>query len=621
MRNQLDQKVIQQNFLGTPYFSRLSPRDQRRCYQILLGTTPPPKMAITPPPPLPSHKHLASTSDLTTQSHMSAHKPKPSVDAHKSSELLSLPLFGKPGTLRSQSSENMIRLSERPASTNKQTQSIAKPGAATRDSRSRYRPISAPNGLEMSPIDARNRAPEPVDMRQSYEAANLTLDHLTNNKQQYLVQQLQPLAHLSPMFMGMQDARSMPSLYAGSTGAVPPYAFDQTSSLIGFPVSSQQFQTQMSPTQMSASPARFNSGQQHGKLQVRMSEDYLPQQRRASGIPNNKQSIAFGARDSHQGQQVERAELFGMPMPEAQTNKLHITNSAGTNTMAPCPISSSGFTSSYVEPLASGIALGNSNRTTHPSLLHGTSTTISTSPVELDTMPQLSQFIAELSADRSTPAPEHHVGHVNHQHPQVQQSSTVQSYSAPTYTDSTISSPESQYTPTTPQELHEDIPIRPLNPRTYSSTASAMPASLMPGASNTHQRSPSNNPTQPPVITAVPMQATVPNTNASIYTDYSTPPSSTPASPQPTHVSTYKAYQPPSTSIPLSSPSYSLSSPDSATEPSSTFTALRDVDGASGYFRHRRDASEESCDSGELAMEYQAAMPEWGKGYGSHEGA
>jgi hypothetical protein len=612
VRNQLDQKAIQQNFLGTPLFTRLSPQDQRRCYQILSGTEPPPKMAFTPPPPS-SRQHSASTSDLTTRSHISSPKPKSSSDAQKPPELLSPPLLSKPNTLHPQSSESMTRRLERPVSSDAQIRSTPKSEAARRDSRSRYRPISAPNVLEISPVDARTRAPGPFHAQQSSQSANAALSHPMDNRQQNPVYQLQPLAHLSPMFAGSQTARSMPNLHAGSTGVVPPYPFAQTLSPNGFLAFPQQVQTYMSPVEMSATPAHLNPGQQPMKSQVEFSAGYV-QQRRASNIPTTGRSTARHADDSHQGQQLERAELSGTPMPEVQTQKLRVVNSAETNTFAPCPTSSGGVTSGHVQPLILDRAPGNSDSATHPSQL--STTHVSSSPVELDAMSQLGQFIAELSADRIAPAPQPYVGYVNHQHPNVQQSSTVQSYSAPTYTAFTISSPGSQYTPTTPQTPQEDIPIRPLNPHTYISPAPAMPASLMPGGTNTHQRSPSNNSPQPPATAAIPIQATVPNTNLSRYTNYSTPPSSTPNSPQPLRVSTYKAYQPPPTTISLSSPTCSLYSPDSAIEPPSTFAALRDVDGASGYFRHRSDESEESCDSGKLALEYQAAMPQWDQGYG-----
>ncbi|EUC38244.1 hypothetical protein COCCADRAFT_1044 [Bipolaris zeicola 26-R-13] len=41
VRNQLDQKAAYQNFLNTPFFAGLSCDQQRRCYQILTGQTPP----------------------------------------------------------------------------------------------------------------------------------------------------------------------------------------------------------------------------------------------------------------------------------------------------------------------------------------------------------------------------------------------------------------------------------------------------------------------------------------------------------------------------------------------------------------------------------------------------
>jgi hypothetical protein len=118
IRTQLDQKAVQQNFLGTPFFSRLSQEDQRRCYQILFGTEPPPVMAITPPPPLSSHKHSASDSDASAKPRLSSHQSSPSLNAPNTSALLSPPLHGKPRASRQNDVVVNTHIAELPASSN-----------------------------------------------------------------------------------------------------------------------------------------------------------------------------------------------------------------------------------------------------------------------------------------------------------------------------------------------------------------------------------------------------------------------------------------------------------------------------------------------------------------------
>lgn len=67
IRSQLDHKAVQQNFFATTYFARLSPDVQRKCYQVLLGTEPPPVMATTPRAPAAVNKHSASTPDAASK--------------------------------------------------------------------------------------------------------------------------------------------------------------------------------------------------------------------------------------------------------------------------------------------------------------------------------------------------------------------------------------------------------------------------------------------------------------------------------------------------------------------------------------------------------------------------
>jgi hypothetical protein len=606
IRNQLDQKALQQNFLGTPFFSRLSPEEQRRCYQILLGTEPPPTMAITPPPPISGHKHSASASDATKRPQIPSHKSTPSLNAQISPDLLSPPLLGKPNTSRQRSANTKTQISELPAAYDMETRTPSELEATARESRSRYRPISAPTSHEISPLDARTTAPKSVHTRQFSQSANPAKNLPVSGMQQQFVQQLQPPTCLAPAPTGAQGARSMPNLNSGFTGAVPPYASAQTPSLNGFTTFPQQLQTYISPVEMSATPVPLNPGQQHMKSQLGLGGAYLPQQNQTRIAPITERPIPPQKRTSRQVQQPARAELSGTPVPEVRTERLRIVN-AGEVTAINLQ-SSPAIVASTRQPPSMNTGSFHSAQRDPNSITQPPS-----APVELDTISQLGQFIAELSVERSTPAPEQHLRQVNHQHAQIQQVLDVKAHTASTFTDSPLSSPESMYTPVA---QHQDIPIRPLNPRTQSVPAPSLPASLMVGGP-APQRSPTS--TSPQAQSAAP--ATAPNTNASIYTPYyttQTPPSSTPSSPQPA----YKAYQPPPMSL-ISPPSLPPPSPDTATDRPSGFGALKDVDGASGYFRHKRDVSHDSQtsnashDSNKLAQEYRAELPGYGEGYGS----
>ena len=645
LRNQLDQKAVQQNFLGTPYFSRLSPEVQRRCYQVLLGTAPPPTMAITPPPPISGHKYSASASDIAARPPMAAHNSTPSLVTQHTPELLSPPLPGKPKASQQRAAVGE-RPSELPASasiSSKYTSELAT--AAAKDSRSRYRPISAPDAREANSIAPHIAGPQTRHLRQSSQPPIISSHKLPfATMQQSLPYQLQSPSYLAPVPMASQGRGSLPNLNPETTSADPPFAFSQTHLLNGMaPYSLPQSSNLRPLMELSATPVPMNPGQQHMKSQLGMSGAHPLRQHPVNNFPITERPMPPQARVS-QTQQPMRVELSATPIPETRANESEIIKRDEERDFSSPPRPQELPSQTHLPELA-GLSLAWNSSHRYPKSLPAKDEVVDPilpAPVELDAMCQLSQFIAELSVERNTPAPAQLYEQQLHQRlpSQNQSPSNARTHSAPcidlSLQDSPVSPPDSEVSLEVSQIEHPDTIVRPLKPRTQSTPLAALPASLMAGGLATHQRSPSNNNAIQP--TTAPMQKDFPNTNASRYGRYyasATPPSSAPnssrGSPQPPPASAYKAYQPPlmslsPSSLPLSPPKLPFSPPEvpqSPPEPRrpTSFTSLKDVDGASGYFKsHRRDASNDSSrshDSSRLAQEYQAELPKYGEGYGS----
>lgn len=591
IRSQLDQKAIKQNFLGTPFFSRLSPEDQRKCYQVLLGTEPPPIMAITPPAPS-SHKYSASAPDVSGP-RSKFHNSSSSLSSDRSRERMSPAISSKPKPPHTNRTNAERTISQTNCSDS---------SAATRESRSRYRVVSAASSQEISPIVAQittsthvrqHSQPPPIAHSMSPKNTNHNTSHSLH---------LQP--HLT-FSTATQGTKSMPNLNGGLCSPAPSYAFTQMPPSIAFGRLPQLSQSNVFPVEMAASPVTLSPGQQHMQSKAAPAADG-PQHRTMDNIsmmnrprpqrnkltreePVSEISVMDRPRPPRTrspAKESVRAELSGIPMPEQQVRYLHVVNPDVT------------------EPVHNNHIAGNQQ---------------TLSPVELDAMSELKQFIAELSVQRSTPAPQSISPDVTGNF--VETKATPQPTSA-----SSVSEPE----PSLPYQ-YDDITIRPLKTRTISASISTLPTSLRPGGLASHTRTNSacsgNLPTTGTILHF---------TNASKYTNLtapSTPPPSLPSSPQPTYI----AYNPASTStlppfMPLSPPgsiastsvsvsalsdkAESLYSPESPELPErqGRFSRLIDVDGAGEYFKdkHRRD---KSADTRALAMEYQAELPAFGEGY------
>ncbi|KAH4046282.1 hypothetical protein HBI56_172700 [Parastagonospora nodorum] len=505
-RTQLDQKAMQQNFLAAPFFAQLPTEDQWRCYLVLLGTEPPPTMAITPPPPLFSHKHSASDPDPSLRPRLSSHQSSPSLNRHIPGGLLSPPLPGKPRSASSHLSVGGSQASEVSTSPNARVQKPSELSAATRESRSRYRQVSAPNTRKVSPVEVQNMAPMMGHVRQRSQPPPMSAHRLSPNAL--------PMNHLQPPSRHQDFVPGHPREFinnhsTGISGPVPPYAFAQTPALHQSGFGPQQYQHYMNAIEISVKPIIGNPGQQHLKSQLGVVGNMLSPQNQISNLPITPRPIPPPARPPHKDEKAELPGAHTSPTPKshfyiANPNKEDLTPSVSAQKVQHQP------------PAA-----------------------------EPDTVSLLGHFIAELSAENTTTKLTAHIEH----HPPA--------------------------TPPEPLLHHDDISIRPLNPRAPSAM---LPTSLIAGGSSLHQRTTS---------TSSVAEAAAPVVNASRYTRYyATPPESPP--------STYKAYQP-GVPPPMSPPGDAMK----------VFERSTEVRGGEGYFGEEVRVGEGSGDSRALAMEYQ----------------
>jgi hypothetical protein len=631
VQSQLDQKALQQDFLATPFIRRLPFQDLQNCYQILLGTEPPPTMALTPPTQPLGHKYSASASDATG---------KPRTSSQRSPDFLSPPTQKKLKTAQELPLNESHKPSGSLAPQKAPVRVIPELAASERDSRTRYRPVSSPNSQKVS-----QTGPQPTTTNAT-DVSHLPRLPAISIPQSGTSHNLPLPSHLAPAPVITTSRRSMPNLHAGPKGPIPPYAFTQTPFVQGATQLHQQQYQYMSRVELSATPVPLNPGQHHLKSQLGLAgssthSNYLPNNMPITGRPLPPQ-----ARASYQAPPLIRAELSGTPTINTQSTKQHLMSTDG-NSGGLMDQSLDGKDSKTHLQLIGSESVYRAQEELH-SVTQSAPNAINPAPIKhhsvadgLDAITQLGQFISELSAERNTPAPEHHTTQQSQHATPIQYRESPYPATGPGHitTSALENSPASTADNIVPQDAtvtaYQDLPIRPLNIRAHSVPPTALPASLMAGGSTSHhphQRTPSNDTNQPPATTSESAQAMPPNTNASRYTRYyaaySTPSStanSTAGSPQPTPASTYKAYHPPPT--PLSSPSLPLdSSAERASRPP-TYATMRDVDGTQGFFRHKRDASHDSQassashDSGKLAQEYQAELPTFEEGYGASERA
>ncbi|KAF1919556.1 hypothetical protein BDU57DRAFT_144367 [Ampelomyces quisqualis] len=348
IRSQLDQEAMQQSFSAALFLSRLSPDEQRKCYQVLLGTEPPPIMAITPPALPPTHQHSASTSDALAKSRAASCVAPCPLKSQTPPSLLTPSIPGKPIASRRVSSNHAVTA---PKISDLSTARESPPmnmNAATKNSRSRYRQITSPRIGDVGPLDAQY----PVNIRHSSQQPNSLHQSACHGSQ------LSP-NHVS--IPALQNSASMPYLNVRQPVPVLHHRFAQTALLNGPGQLPQRPHNHVSPIEMSESPVTKNSCQHDVKLPQGLGGGEIPSQHQDSHIPIVNRSILALTRDVQQQQQP-------------QTNQLHAIN--------------------HDEPANSQEKPDPTDASQFPTL-----------PLELDVVSELGHFIAAMSVDRRTPAP------------------------------------------------------------------------------------------------------------------------------------------------------------------------------------------------------------------------
>ncbi|KAH9874384.1 hypothetical protein IAQ61_003573 [Plenodomus lingam] len=135
IRAKLDEKLVERNFLGTPFLSRLSREDQHNCYQVLLGKESPPLMSISPPTPQVDHGRSVSDPAIRTLG-LNQHHYMPELGIRKSLDVLTPTL---PAMAKSPRKDSLVAGLESPGAViAAKPTTLGKP-APKRHSRLRYR--------------------------------------------------------------------------------------------------------------------------------------------------------------------------------------------------------------------------------------------------------------------------------------------------------------------------------------------------------------------------------------------------------------------------------------------------------------------------------------------------
>ncbi|KAF2129459.1 hypothetical protein P153DRAFT_366852 [Dothidotthia symphoricarpi CBS 119687] len=626
IRSHLNQKDVQEYFLGTPFFSRLAQTDQRRCYLVLLDKEPPPMMAITPPAPQSGHKYSASTSDLIRPP-ISSHKSSPSLSIHVSSEHLSLPV---PGSFHQHA----------PSISQPQTQPDH--SITARDSRSRYRNISAPNSRNISPegplLTMSSMRPKSMDSRAAHDQLAVpSYQARITNMQSVVSSRPQAVSSFCPVPMVAEARKSMPNLNALFRDTMPSYAITQTPFADGRTIPYQQQQyPNMQPVSTFEATGSQNPGQEHLKSQLGFSSN-TGYGHMGPPVPITVNPKRPQARASSHGSHLDRMSQSETSIPvlgEPKIGELDLVRPEGADVSS---TESAGESKELQakKALATDVegfhlAAHAASSEAHPE--HDVSVIPrplfapkhSLPVAELDTTPRSKNLIAELPAEEiesknivPTPPMSTHKLSESTIFPRAESTTAMEgtkTSSGPRPEESPVSPPD-----ITASALTQKPTTRPLNPRTQSAPLNTLPASLVAGGAQPHHRS------QQPSISHQPPT----KTNASKYVRYYAKPS---PSVQNQDQPAYKAYQPPST--PLVRPEI----PHSQTEPVRPHHAVLDSREAGqqtlsrersdeyymvhsahnhpGHLRNVSNDSTQSHDSDELAREYRLELPDFGDVYG-----
>lgn len=327
------------------------------------------------------------------------------------------------------------------------------------------------------------------------------------------------------------------------------------------------------------------------------------------------------ARTIHTGPKQGKIERTGAPLAESRTGSLHtVTPEDGQNFSTKTAVNDQ-----RAARITNNVGPGGHDNAQSLAELPAQESEVQTRTwanpppliFELDATPIETHFVAELSADIEHAFSTSNNGRLESQSVPgaIAQSEKMREAQITLNNNTANAKPEEAAMST-----HRCVSEQTTEPPTSQEhiATSQLPPSLMAGASH-QQRRISANFSSPPVE-SLSSQPDILQTNASRYSQFFSPPASIPASSKAspelvsTPLSLYKAYNP--TEV-LSSPPT-----EAGRDRSSSFGAVKDVDGAKGYFKtHRRHASHDSHtstashDSKQLAQEYQAELPDFDQGY------
>jgi hypothetical protein len=548
---QLDHYAIQQNFLVTAFFTRLPFADQRICYQALLGQEPPPIMAVTPRALQDGHFRSQSVSEL----------PRPQIPSQASTAPLKsqvspdfiIPLRPGKDTPSQKRATNNGSQSETVHNT---STLLMDPAATTKDSRSRYRVVSAPSSRRNNPEVAQTfyeTPPQAEEMRQMARETSSSLPSAQPSRAQQLG--IDTGTRIRSNFLPITTAPELATSSMNSKAHhIAPLAPKSTKGGSLWQPSQRQYQTPAVD-----SSATYNPGQQHLKSQLGQAGGVIPLHVRVQSVPIVKRPVPPQSR-------IQNSRL---PL---QTESRNSINSGGQIEEKSRGLQLVGPKGLYHSPQQS-TQQSRSVQETGPA-----PPPILQSVFELDTGVNI---VAELSADINAAIKTSNAGQTP-----VQPSW----YNDPTFLDSPLNTPDAHKRASSSDSSQYCKPARPANLRTQSAciNTNTLPASLTVGRI-------------PPMREelAIPRLAPAP---LAVYKAY-----------QPLAPATLPASQPSSSISPPDTASNER--PRSFKTATDAGDMLHFLQPHKRSVSHESPLTEYSADAGVLAGEYRAELPDFGRGF------
>jgi hypothetical protein len=437
IHGQLNQGMIQQNFLVTAFFIRLPFAVQRICYQALLGQEPPPIMAVTPATLQDGHLRSQSASEFARPRKSYQNTPS-GLKTQRSPEFIS----------PSPPVKSSTNMGSQPGKLYTPSTSLTNLTPTTNDSRSRYRVVSAPH--------SRRNSPEPPRSENTPNARSQDMRYITQQQQAP-----RPL-HSAQTFHPQQSETGTRN--RANSNVVQPAKNPRTSTVLtsskGNAVKSttkgsslwQPPQRQYEASSVEAQPTH-NPGQLHSKSQFGLRSSVVAEQTHVLSTPIIRKPIPPQPRRVHQSLQPSRLANTGTSTPEQQSSIPHLGSSEGGNVQHITEAEETARRLRLVGP--EGLYQPPQKPKPVQSTLKTAS--VSTSPYELDAAPLETKIITSLSADITAAIKTSSAGQTP-----VQPSW----YNDPTFLDS------------------------PLHARTQSAPFTSLPASLTVGTTPPHRTTP-----------------------------------------------------------------------------------------------------------------------------------